>query len=861
MKAWASTGLDGLDEILCGLKKGDNVVWQVDSVDDYQRFVTPYVEKALADGRKLVYMRFANHAPLVPSDSRITAHHLDAASGFEAFSTQVHNIISDEGLEAYYVFDSLSDLLGAWATDLMIGNFFRITCPYLFELDTITYFGLLRSNHSFKTIARIRETTQLLLDVYNFEDNVYVHPLKVWNRYSPTMFLPHIQHEEDFSPLISSMDAARLFLHISQKGLNGSARALDYWDRLFLKAETLRTAPPGTEEVDETVSELCKIMVGREKRMAELTRNHFSLEDLMNIKSRLIGSGFIGGKAVGMLLARKILAQDTSFDWDQRLEPHDSFYVGSDVFYSYIVESGWWPLLMEHKTKDGYLKAAPRMKENLLRGKFPEQVCERFREMIDYFGQSPIIIRSSSLLEDSFGNAFAGKYESIFLVNQGDPDQRYAQLENAVRRVYASTMDENALTYRLQRGLDRQDEQMALLVQRVSGSHQKDYFFPDLAGVGMSRNTFVWKSDLDPKAGMIRLVFGLGTRAVDRVEDDYPQLIALDEPLSRPYSKIDDVGRFSQHGVDLLDVRENSLRTVDLFALLKEDLSIELDLIATADRQAERHREERGLKAERMYVLTFEKLLSQTDFAPTMQRMMKTLESHYQYPVDIEFTANFGKDSKLNINLLQCRPLQTKGLESRVRIPRNTSPEKIFFKSDGYTMGGSIAQPLKRIIYVELQPYLDASLSQKYDIARLVGKLNRQIANREAIPTILLGPGRWGTTTPSLGVPVSFAEINRMTVLVEIAYEGVDLMPELSFGTHFFQDLVETDIFYVAIFPRREDVILNKDWLTQRPNLLAEFQPESRKYADVVRVCEPHDSEKWEIMCDMISQRVICFGA
>ncbi|MHC4735232.1 MAG: PEP/pyruvate-binding domain-containing protein [Planctomycetota bacterium] len=777
MAAWASTGLKGLDDILCDLKKGDNVVLQVDSIEDYHHFVTPYMTQALKDKRNIIYMRFAQHKPIVENQPNVTVYQLDAASGFETFSRQVHTIISQEGREAYYMFDCLSDLLTAWATDMMIGNFFMVTCPYLFELDTIAYFAILRNYHSFQTVARIRGTTQLLLDVYNFEGNFYVHPLKVWNRHSPTMFLPHVQDGEEFAPVMTSIDAARLFSHISEKGLNGSSRTLDYWDRLFMKVENILAAPSDSKEVREIIKQLCGIMIGREKRISALAQNNFSLEDLINIKGRLIGSGFIGGKAAGMLLAQNILSKDTSFDWSRHLEPHDSFYVGSDVFYTYIVENGWWKLLMEQKTKEGYFKVAPELKEKLLSGNFPNQIRERFQEMIEYFGQSPIIIRSSSLLEDSFGNAFAGKYESIFLVNQGDPDQRYLQFEEAVRRIYASTMDENALTYRLQRGLDRQDEQMALLVQRVSGSYKKHFFFPDLAGVGVSHNTFVWKSHLEPKAGMLRMVFGLGTRAVDRVEDDYPQTIALDDPLLRPYAEPEDMVKFSQHNVDLLDINENRLRTVGLYELLDEAPEIELDLIATRDYKTERRMKELNTKARDLWVLTFKKLLAETDFTHTMQKMLNTLESYYRYPVDTEFTANFAKDGELKINLLQCRPLQTKGLTANVQIPANIRKENILFESHGYTMGGSIAQTLKRIIYVEPQAYVKLSISQKYDIARLVGKLNRQITNRETMPTILLGPGRWGTTTPSLGVPVSFSEINSMTVLAEIAYEGGNLMP------------------------------------------------------------------------------------
>jgi hypothetical protein len=241
-----------------------------------------------------------------------------------------------------------------------------------------------------------------------------------------------------------------------------------------------------------------------------------------------------------------------------------------------------------------------------------------------------------------------------------------------------------------------------------------------------------------------------------------------------------------------------------------------------------------------------------------MQKMLKILDSHYQYPVDIEFTANFTKNDELKINLVQCRPLQTKGLTAKVTIPEEIESEKILFKSRGYTMGGSISQPIKRIIYVDPASYVQMTLSQKYDIARLVGKLNRQIPDRETTPTILLGPGRWGTTTPSLGVPVSFAEINKVAVLAEVAYEGGNLMPELSFGTHFFQDLVESDIFYAALFPQKENVVFNKDKLAEMPNLLTDLFPEEHKYDNVVKVYGV-DSDQLQIMSDIVSQKVICF--
>ncbi|MFC1766680.1 PEP/pyruvate-binding domain-containing protein [Planctomycetota bacterium] len=857
MTSTASTGLEGLDQALNYLRKGDNVVWQVDSIEDYAQFVGPYVEQAKRDNRRVVYMRFADHKPLIDAETGIPTYALDAHSGFETFSTQIHNIIAKEGLGVYYVFDSLSYLLDAWATDLMIGNFFMITCPFLFELDTLAYFALLRSHHSFKTVARIRETTQLLLDLYNSKGTLYVHPLKVWKRYTPTMFLPHRQQDDKFVPVTSSADTTRLFAHISQAGLEPSQRALDYWDRLFLGAQELSEQEDAPEqEKQETLERLCQIIIGREERILKLAKEHLTLRDLLAIKSKMIGTGFIGGKAVGMLLANKILSQNKGRQWSQNLEPHDSFYVGSDVFYTYLVENGWWMLRMEQKTQEGYFKAAVELREKMLTGRFPDQVREQFMEMIEYFGQSPIIVRSSSLLEDGFGNAFAGKYESFFCVNQGSPAERYEQFREAVREVYASTMNEDALTYRRQRNLDQHDEQMALLIQRVSGSHRKSYFFPDLAGVGMSHNTFVWNSQLDPSAGMIRLVVGLGTRAVNRVEDDYPRIVALDAPTLTPLAGMEDMRRFSQNQVDLLDIQKNKLTTVPLQDLIQEKIDLHLDLVASPDLETTKRARDLGNDQE-YWLLTFKKLFEETSFTQDIREILNYLEEKYEYPVDVEFTMNFDYEGNPMINVVQCRPLQTKGQQARVQIPANPNPADVLFKCSGYFMGGSISTQVHRIIYVREDGYVPLGLSQKYDVARVVGLLNKQINDREKQPTILLGPGRWGTTTPSLGVPVRFSEINNIMILCEVAYEGGNLMPELSFGTHFFQDLVENDIFYLALFPQQDRCTFNRQWFDSMPNQLAKILPDKAKYQDVISVFDI-EGDQLHMFSDVLTQKLLC---
>ncbi|MBU9889780.1 MAG: PEP/pyruvate-binding domain-containing protein, partial [Candidatus Omnitrophica bacterium] len=697
-------------------------------------------------------------------------------------------IARQEGEGVFYVFDCLSELLSAWSNDLMIGNFFKITCPYLFELNTIAFFALLRNRHSYKTVARIRDTTQVLIDVYHHQGNCYIHPLKVWNRYSPTMFLPHARVKDRYVPIANSADTAELFSQIFKKGSKSAGRNLDYWDKLFMQAEEAagkKGGPPGGRE--GMIDQLCRMVIARDEKLIRLAKENLTLEDFLTIKARMIGTGFIGGKSVGMLVARNILLKDKVLQAKKFFEAHDSFFVGADVFYTYIVENGWWKEHMAQRTPEGYFKVAGILREKLMAGVFPEEIKEQLQQMIEYFGQSPIIVRSSSLLEDSYGNAFAGKYESIFLVNQGTPDERYAKLIDAIRRIYASTMSEDALAYRLQRGLDQMDEQMALLVQRVSGSYKGEYFFPDAAGVGISQNVFVWKNGLDPKAGMLRLVAGLGTRAVNRVEGDYPRIVALDDPLLKAYDGMAATQRFSQHDVDVLNIRENAFQTLSFRELLGAKAELHLDRIAIRDDEAAERMKARG-ETEEPWIITFDPLVSDAAFASVMRRILKTLETAYGYPVDIEYTINFTGDAGFRINVLQCRPMQTKGLGHRVKIPKAIPKEKILFRSVGNFLGGNISQVIDKIIYVDPKGYCELETqAERYDVARAVGELNRQLGGGGPRAVMLLGPGRWGTTTPSLGVPVSFSEIHHISVLGEIAFTTDNISPEVSFGTHFFK--------------------------------------------------------------------------
>lgn len=841
-----STGISGFDQTIDLLRLGDNVVWQVQSIEEYMQVVRPYIRQAQEDGRRLVYFRFGSHEPLMGEDEPSVLYEMNASEGFESFTTQIYNIIEEEGFRAFYVFDCLSELLEFWYSDLMIGNFFRVTCPFLYQLDTVAYFALIRGVHTHSTIARIRETTQLLLDIYSVGEKICIHPLKVWERYSPTMFFPHLIEGETAICITASADAAAL---LSDLGISIQPR--DYWEIMLEKAQD--TLGEDKEKQEEMKRLLIGLIIGKEPRMTELAMRYFKLEDILGIASREIGTGFIGGKSVGMLLGRKILKKDMWNTLEHRWEVHDSYYLGSDIFYTYIVQNGWWKLRVKQKTPEGYFSIAQELRENLLQGKFPDMIREQFFQMLEHYGQSPIIVRSSSLLEDNFGNAFAGKYESIFCANQGSPEERCRAFEQAVRMVYASCMSEDALAYRQSRGLTAQDEQMAIIVQRVSGDHYGDLFFPHIAGVGNSSNLYVWSKDMDPDAGMLRLVFGLGTRAVDRISGDYARIVPLDRPAERPPIDYGDEKKFSQHKADVINLRENCLTEIPLDDLFAYDLKTDKRIFFSVDFSTLSWLQEHGIqKNSAPQILDFKKLLSETEFPELVRTVLSKLEVAYHYPVDIEFTANFSKDGFFKFNLLQCRPLQTKGLGKAVELPQ-PKPDEVFFSTEGNFMGGNARLILDYVIYVKPEEYIRLPEQRKHQIARLIGILNQKFKGSSVL---LIGPGRWGTSTPSLGVPVHFSELCNMAAICEVSYRQAGLMPELSFGSHFFQDIVETGIFYAAIFDGEPEASFYPERLLCRKNLLGEMLPREGEWEQVIHLAR---TEGMTLYSDIISQKLLCF--
>jgi hypothetical protein len=252
----------------------------------------------------------------------------------------------------------------------------------------------------------------------------------------------------------------------------------------------------------------------------------------------------------------------------------------------------------------------------------------------------------------------------------------------------------------------------------------------------------------------------------------------------------------------------------------------------------------RGLQDIFPWFLSFDRLVKETDFVERMREMLSVLAEAYGHPVDIEFSANFRSEKLYRINLLQCRPMRAKTDAIAAEPPVELSDEDRIIDSRGPVVGSSRDVSVNRLIYVVPSEYSELVLNDRYAIAKLVGRLAGTGTAENSRQTLIIGPGRWGTTEPFLGVPISFAEIRTACAVCV------------------FNELVETDILYFALYPDREEDFLNRDLLQSSSNKLMDLLPDAARWAPVVRVLHPLEWKKGKSLrlnASSPKQRVVCY--
>jgi hypothetical protein len=618
------------------------------------------------------------------------------------------------------------------------------------------------------------------------------------------------------------------------------------WYLLFEQGEKYATYPPEMFEgvkhhLREIIVVLLKGLVSDQLAFVRIARKFIDIFDLKEIKARKIGRGKIGGKAAGMYLAYKIVTQpevEDEVDLSSYVTIPETYFIGSDVYYNFkAINNLEYTISQKYRTREEIEREYPRMRQVYQVGRFPDEIVERLRQLLKRIGKAPLIVRSSSLLEDNFGSAFAGKYDSFFLPNQGTLKENLRALLQAVAQVYASVLSPDALFYRQIQELDDYDERMAILIQKVEGEKHGRYFFPNIAGVGFSQNPYIWNSTLRREDGFLRIVVGLGTRAVDRVDRDYPRMIGLSHPQLRPVKGAAEIRKYSQRFMDVIDLEANDLKTIPVTEVLSSDFP-GIQFLASVD-------EGDFIKpifslgtaiAPEKLVFTFDNLLKNTDFVLLLKTILKKLERHYQRPVDIEFAVQITPDypkPNFKIVLLQCRPLSNQEWSQDIVVPRNIPKADQVFSSNHLVPQG-IVEKVKYIIYVDPVAYSEIpDNSVRLELARVIGRLNKRLTGETFI---LMGPGRWGSANIDLGVKVTYADIYNSRMLIEIAVSRNDFTPEVSYGTHFFQDLVESRIYPLSLYPDNPDMVFNRQFIDGTPNDLPNLLPPDSIYTNYIKV-------------------------
>lgn len=815
----------GILTLAGGLRYGDRVVFQTEEALSYRIISESVFSDLSVQQDRLHHIAFSEGPNKLTIESEILQKHVvDPYRGFDAFVEDICAYIDTLSKGDIVFMDCITRLMSFWGSDWLAGYAYKMIAVRMQERQVTSFMGMIKKCHRQFTVKKVADHATVVVRV--IKDNVGRHcllPRKAEGRISNVMYKPYIlDDQKSVRPVTDNVDIMEMTTPPDKRSDQQYYHCLD---RLFLGDED--------EKLEETqaVRKLCRIMMGQDKRIEDLAAEYLTVTELKLIRRRTIGSGYIGGKATGMLIARKIIKQHHPELYEKHAEPDDSFFLGADVFYTFMIYNDLWDDYKSFLASADTVKAK-KLHRQILNAKIPPEVLERMEDIIDYFGHYPIIARSSSLLEDSFESSFAGKYESKFCILTGDDENMIRQLSEIFKSIYASMFGLEAVKYRRFYEIKGRSDIMSIIIQRVSGVYNGSYYFPHLAGVGHSYNSYIWDRKIDPESGLIRLVSGLGTRAVDKITGDYARMIALNRPEDFPMPGVENRRMYCQRMMDVVDTHSNRLREVKPADLDSEDSESFMKFIAERDLEIENRITDTFGSRMKAWFISHDYVIKNTDVLDTLSKIMKTLEKVYSHPVEIEFTVNFKDENRYRVNILQCRPVQVQkiGLE---KVLGGSVDEYEVFSAKGTFLGGSNSLKIDTVIYVDWEEYMKLSPEKKRLCADVIGILNDRVRDKE-LSCMLMGYGRWGSSVTALGVPVEFSQIDSMKAVVEIGHIEKGMVPELSYGTHFFHEVVESNIIYVSVLDSSDSFYLSNT-ITRRHNMIRKAMDDPEGFEKVIK--------------------------
>lgn len=595
------------------------------------------------------------------------------------------------------------------------------------------------------------------------------------------------------------------------------------------------------------VSELTHRFLTDDEHLINLVLDNICISDFEPMIDHIISSensmGKIGGKGSGIFIANQILQHASKTEpLLSDIKMPRTWFLATDqmtdfLHYNNLEDLNAYKYNTTFHIRMTYDHVVAKMKN----AELSPQITNMLRTVLEDMPNTPLIVRSSSLLEDKQSGAFSGKYKSLFIANTGSKQKRLESLTSAILEVYSSMYNPDAIQYRKERGLLNYTEQMGVLIQEVIGTKMGKYFMPLFGGVAFSNNQLRWSSRIEREDGLVRVVMGLGTRAVDRVNNDYPIMFAPGKPQLNINQTTFDVCRYSPKHIDLINLEDGCFTTVDANEFLKEYSGTvpKLDQLISVY-------EDGFMKTKNMFALnpkqddmyiTFDHILKSTNIPQKIKRMIDVLSEKMQTPVDVELAYD-GK----HLYLLQCRPQGVGMTNEPAPIPQNLTNKDLLFTANKFISDGKI-QDIEYIVYVDVDGYNNLSTREELlAVGEVVGLLNDLLPYKKYI---LMGPGRWGSRGDiKLGVRVTYSDISNTAALIEIAKEKHSYVPEVSFGTHFFQDLVEANIMYIPLYPGQKDILFREEYFRSSTNILDKLLPDFKWLSDVVKVIAVDSTRK-----------------
>lgn len=523
-----------------------------------------------------------------------------------------------------------------------------------------------------------------------------------------------------------------------------------------------------------------------------------------------IGGGSLGGKGRGLAFVNSMIYSyllQNRFD-RTRVSVPPSVVIGTDVFDDFMVENNLWEVALISADQS-------EIEARFLDSTFPEDAGESlkgFLELADY----PLAVRSSSLLEDSRYQPFAGIYQTYMLPNNHhDPEVRLAELVTAIKRVYASTFSRGAKSYIRATPYRLEEEKMAVVVQKLVGRRHGERVYPDVAGVAASHNYYP-TGPMKPEDGIASVALGLGGMVLEggralRFSPRHPrrpiQLSSVDEVLDNSQREF--------YVLELPDPDEvsDSRREIKLVAhplSVAEADDVLAPLASTYSPENQSVYDGTSRKGTRL--VTFAPMLKQNliPLPEILDTLLKFGKRGMSSPVEIEFAIELrhGDPMTAEFCVLQMRPIVV--AEEWANLELGSVNEADILCRSAHVMGNGVVSDIYDVVYVDIDRFdRAASLETADEIARF----NHELSER-GVPYILIGVGRWGSSDPWLGIPVTWDQISGARVMVETGFKDFKVTP--SQGTHFFQNLISFRVGYFTIDNIATDGFLDWAWLSKR---------------------------------------------